>query len=104
MMVIFFEGICKKFLMKLELGMYYLKKVKKNIRNRCRAHLSRQLEPMRITRLIGVKLADMVLKKPWSGEGQSPPDFYWHAGQDPGLSWAKRGLTKGKYFHRNNIC
>ena len=78
----------------LNVGMAHLKKLKMSIRARCRAHLSRQLEPVQITRVLGAKLADMILKKPWTGLGQSPPDFFWYTGQDPGLAWAKRGLTQ----------
>jgi hypothetical protein len=91
---IFFKGPCDSFLLELEVGIDYLTKLKKSIRARCRAHLSRQLEPVHITRVLGAKLADMILKKAWTGVRQSPPDFFWHNGQDPGLSWAKRGLTQ----------
>ena len=91
---IFFKGPRDSFLLELKVGIEYLTKLKKSIRARCRAHLSRQLEPVQITRVLGAKLADMILKKAWTGAGQSPPDFFWHNGQDPGLAWAKRGLTQ----------
>ena len=93
-MVIFFKESGEIFLQELNNGMAYLKKLKMSIRARCRAHLSRQLEPVQITRVLGAKLADMILKKPWTGIGHSPPDFFWYNGQDPGLAWAKRGLTQ----------
>ncbi|CBY31899.1 unnamed protein product [Oikopleura dioica] len=91
---IFFKAPCDSFMLELDVGIDYLTKLKGSIRARCRAHLSRQLEPVQITRVLGVKLADMIIKKSWSGVGRSPPDFFWHDGQDPGLAWAKRGLTQ----------
>ena len=95
---IFLREARESFLLELDIGMDYLKKLKKSIRARCRAHFSRQLEPVQITRVVGAKLADMILKKAWTGTGQSPPDFFWYTGQDPGLSWAKRGLTQEMGF------
>ncbi len=91
---LFCKGTFDSFLLQINAGITYLKNLKMSIRARCRAHLSRQLEPVQITRVLGAKLADMILKKPWNGLGRSPPDFFWYTGQDPGLTWAKRGLTQ----------